>query len=488
MSEKELKKSDHKPDHEPKKKIHCCLISVVGCVAIIIIIAVLILFFWLFNKKIWPLFLQAQRRTDIPTYINVTKDASAEIDVAKAKTGSYADSANEAVFAQGDVAATFPPSVYPFAKAISDWGKKTQDAANAKDMSKAPDEPDSFKMTLGVKDVSDAYDDVLNDIDGFKAFGDYAIAKKDQKTMLWIAARLHADEILLNALDNSDVSQGPSDVAYAATKYGDTCYWGRGHVMVFSNRKKKADCLKKLTGVIKPLREAAQNFWTSGKAEDAKNWTVAWDGVKNAGYPISTTGASFGDSNFPAPPAWTKFQDACKAKGGDFPAGLAMDHLPTSESGWICKFKGPKGGTCWDFQTNSGKQFAGGDGDCNHINLLPVSTYVTNPVPTEQPGSAGVEVPKVKKTAKPVETEAPTEAPTAQACEDCDSLSESCYQAWHSQLDACRAESLTPAHYSDPNWYNENCYAKIDGWQNECSQKRADCHQRNPGCSYNVGM
>jgi len=218
--------------------------------------------------------------------------------------------------------------------------------------------------------------------------------------MRWISARIQSEQILLGALSNVTItgSQPKSkNIAYAATTYGSTCYYGRGNVLVFS-RINKGDCLKQLRNGLDPVRKAAQAY-ASGEAKNADGWNAGWNEIKGIGYPISTVGATVGDDNFATPPAMVTFQDACKAKGGNSPAGATMDRLPISESGLICTYKGSKGGSCWDFQTGSGKQYSGGDADCSHINLLPVNTMVANPQPNQNSSdyNASVETPKLNQ-------------------------------------------------------------------------------------------
>lgn len=77
----------------------------------------------------------------------------------------------------------------------------------------------------------------------------------------------------------------------------------------------------------------------------------------------------------------------------------------------------------------------------------------------------------------------PEPEPEPLNCVDCDAADEACYQVWQGWKNDCRAESLTPEHYDDPNWYNENCYAKFPEWEGECERQEAECEANNsPGC------
>lgn len=394
---------------ETKKKSQGCFkitLIVLGILAGFALIIYMLIFS---VKELLLIVPQLLPRTQTPAYISVIKDASAEISYAR-NIKNNSDAADDALFGERSISANFPDGVFPYADSIFNWGKKVNDAASNRKLASAPDEPDSFQLSLSNKDAIDVYNDITADIDHLKTFGDYAYAKENRDELYWIAARLHADEILLNALTNvkiTDSKTGPEDIAYAATIYGSTCYYGRGHVMVFSGIN-KGDCLQKLSTGVDIVRRAAQAY-ASGKADDATDWNAGWSAIAGGGYPIDTTGVTVGDDNFATPPAMVAFQNACKAIGGQTPAGATMDRLPTSESGQICTYKGPKGGFCWIFQTDSDKNYAGGDGDCPQENLLPVNTKVPNPQPGTETPSGSIETPSQnnRNNSTPVSTATP---------------------------------------------------------------------------------
>jgi len=321
-------------------------------------------------------------RSDIPAYVSVIKDQATEIDdakqvgdaiVAKQPTAYNFDNvSNTAIFGVKALGATFPQEVYPYANAVYKWGMQVQ-GASAGTWSNATDEPETFELKLIDKDASDTYDDTLANIETYLTYGDYDIAKNDRGKMRWVAARLHAEEIYLNALSNATVSErSSSNVAEAATGLGTTCYYGRGRVLVYSNRTQKSKCIKSLADKIKPLRKAAQNYTLYGQPQAAQDWKTAVADLGTIGYPISKTGATVELNGTPVPPpAILDFQNNCKAIGGTSPSGATMAGLPTTEGGLTCVHKGPKGGTCWLYQTDSGKSYAGGDADCDHKGLLP---------------------------------------------------------------------------------------------------------------------
>jgi len=369
-------------DHEPKKKSRRWLIIIPVIVLIILVlVTATYLTIYAFKK-----FYTNLPKSETVSYVSVLKDASAEISYARA-TGNHYNAANNAYFGMRSISASFPENLGPYANSVFDWGKKVADAAFKNDTLSSPEAPDAFKLSLSNKDALDIYNDTLSDINNLKTFGDYSLAKKNRGEMAWIAARIQSEQILLNSLTNvtiTDSKPESKNIAYAATIYGPTCYYGRGHVLVFSRSINKSDCIKKLSSGLDPVRKAAQEYATS-ETDDANSWNDGWNEIKGIGVPISTVGATVGDDNFATPPAMKAFQDACKAIGGDTPAGATMDRLPISESGQICTYEGPKGGFCWHFLTDSGKPFSGGDGDCAHENLLPVNTQVANP----QPGQNG---------------------------------------------------------------------------------------------------
>ena len=374
--------SDKKDGDFNAKRPRIWLKVIIIIFAVFVVQTLLIVLVVFSFKKFTALINQAMPRSQTLSYISVLKDASAEISHARAEKNDL-NAANESIFGMKSIAADFPDNIYPYTMSIFNWGNKVNEAASKKDTLSSPEAPDKFKLSLSNKDAVESYGDIMTDIDHFKNYGDYAFAKKDQDGMSWIAARIQADQIFLNGLDDvtiADSKADPEGIAYAATKYGATCYYGRGHTMTYSGIK-KADCLKKLNSGLEPVRKAAHEYAT-GEAKNADDWNKSWDEIKGLGIPISTVGATVGDDNFATPPAMKVFQDACKAIGGNTPAGATMDGLPTSESGQTCTYKGPKGGFCWRLQTNSGGNYAGGDGDCPHENVLPVKTKTENPLPS----------------------------------------------------------------------------------------------------------
>ncbi len=371
---KRTKKVDNNPKNPGSKAERYIIITAIVISAIITFLVILAGIGFL---------LQPSPRTDAPKYISVIRDSTAEADAAKQVGDAIAakqptaynlgDVSNAAVFAQTTISATFPQPILGYTDAVFNWGKAIQSAAVSGNWASVPDQPGSSKLSLSTGDAIATYNDAINDVKSDQAYGNYYIAKGDRGKMRWVAARLDADEVYLDTLSQATVSVAAANSSTAyATSYGSQCYYGRGHILVRSKQPKPNNCVKKLADTIRPLRTAAQNYTLYGQPQAVQDWTVAVKGMQAGGYPISQTGASVGSGGtVTPPPAILAFQEACTAKGGTTPAGLTKNRLPTTESGLTCAFKGLKGGTCWDFQTDTGQTYAGGDADCPEKNLLP---------------------------------------------------------------------------------------------------------------------
>lgn len=199
-------------------------------------------------------------KSNIPTYINVIKDASAETSYARSLDNNT-NAANDSLFAEETISADFPKGtegIFPYANAIFNWAKTVNQAAQKRKVASSPESPESFKLTLTNKDAIDVYNNIISDLERYKDFGDYALAKKNQDEMGWIAARIQADQILLGALSDTEISDATDNFINLAqaTTYGQACYYGRSHVLFFSGIKKN-DCLKKLSNSLEPVRKAA---------------------------------------------------------------------------------------------------------------------------------------------------------------------------------------------------------------------------------------
>ncbi|MCX6810013.1 MAG: hypothetical protein NTZ65_04710 [Candidatus Berkelbacteria bacterium] len=414
MAQKEGEKPETEKKTEKKKKVSVFKKILIIAAAVALLVGIRALFGNFYNY-----ILVHMPKSATVSDIAKIKEAVTEIDVAKQEgdnlgktptNASLQQAENDATFGQQIVATNFSSGTFPFAIAVHNWGAQVQSNSSKNNWDKVADAPDASTIKLSAKDASDTYDEVLDNIDRYQIFGDYAISQNNKDAMKWIGARLHSEEIYLDALSNANIAEGPHDTALAATTFGATCYYGRGHIMVFSNRKNKADCIKKLNEGIKPLRTAAQNYYKTGNADAAKDWQVAWGKLKDEGYPISTTGATVGNNDI-KPPAMVAFQDACKAKNGTTPSGGVKDRMPTTESGQTCTFKGPKGGTCWDFLTDSGLPFSGGDGDCPQVNLLAKAIQQITPIPEITAAPSYHTNPPSNSTPIPDYTSAPAPVP-----------------------------------------------------------------------------
>jgi|GEM_PF-5614780 len=112
-----------------------------------------------------------------------------------------------------------------------------------------------------------------------------------------------------------------------------------------------------------------------------------------------------------------------------------------------------------------------------------VGTYIFNVCAVDATGSYACANTTMYVNPKIESAPEPELEPQPQNCRDCAAEDETCYQKWQGWLKDCRAESNSPAHYSDPNWYNENCYAKIPTWEGQCEDDEAACEKANPrGC------
>ncbi len=124
------------------------------------------------------------------------------------------------------------------------------------------------------------------------------------------------------------------------------------------------------------------------------------------------------------------FRDDCYAFAGSIGgANQIVDRLPTTERGTYCGFKRGQD-SCWRYLTASGRYFAGGEGGCVNINLLPQNVGIALPLPygieatgrAEEPVSTPTTQPKTttkpqpspkpRPTVTPTPTPTPTPAPT----------------------------------------------------------------------------
>lgn len=371
------------PADVPAKKSHKKLGVVLGIVTVLMIVTVTLM-----TLAVIVLLPLLHTPSDTNVEIGVIKSSYAEMDVAvqKSQAGASAGEVqSDALFGQQAISANFPNTILPYASAVFNWGGQIQTSAVNNTLSSVAQSPQSYQLSLSNQDATDSYTQSLAAIERLRQFGDYALAKNSQDTMRWVAARLSAEQNYLDALANvTTISQAPGNIAYATT-YGAQCYVGRAGAVFYSNRTNRNACAKQLGDQIKPAIGAAKNFARTGKAADAKDWNVTWGALKAQGYPITTTGATVGNDQPQPPPAMQAFRNACDQNGGTTPAGGAKDGLPTTESGQTCRYKGPQGGTCWTFQTDSGADYAGGDPDCPRQNVLPPTAARNNAVQQQTP-------------------------------------------------------------------------------------------------------
>lgn len=257
-----------------------------------------------------------------------------------------------------------------YSVSINSWLDDIASAvAGEQDWYALPDFPGVFDITLDDREMKDALKNSVELITGLKESGDDAILRKDRDAMRYIAARLAVQQ---QWLDNLEYAHHPGLLTFSSSVYADSklktavprnpCIGEAGNM-----------CLRDVRRIIPGVYRSALGY-SVGDPVAEQSWTDSWDeaspGLEEAGYPVGGVGLHQGEPDQPAvSDRLQDFYDECKAKGGTINSSGVKERLPTTESGYTCKYGDNEG--CWDFLTYSYRRFMGGNRGCPEQGLVP---------------------------------------------------------------------------------------------------------------------
>jgi len=305
-----------------------------------------------------------------------------------------------------------------YKKVATIWTVKIREAAkDQKTWPDVPAQPGDFIIKLRNNEAGQLLIESLAKINELVQFGSDAVTRKDKQTMRYVAAKLLVQKHWLNGLAHYEEAGyfagliAPAYV-YAATELIDcstATLKDRPWCILRANRQ-LTDIQNKIDGLL-----VVAIAYSRGNAGAEKNWNEATkqlmdmfkeQGLLSLGTPLAVAEIMQNNNLLPPDTSTTllkvqTYQDNCLANGGKL-GGVDKSNgrLPTSENGNYCKFKDQEK-NCWNFLTNSGSYFAGGDDGCEQHNVLPADTGPNSPAVE---GSPSIEPPAPTTGAK---TEAP---------------------------------------------------------------------------------
>ncbi len=199
-------------------------------------------------------------------------------------------------------------------------------------------------------------------------------------------------------------------------------YGGKTRQVCIGNNIGGVFCVAEALQRTHEIAASAIGFAENGGGKEI--WDSAWANLDMqyqqpstpsiAGGKAIETGAGVTAGKTAVPPDLTPTQKVfyadCVAKGG-YIGGANQDkgRLPTTEGGAHCNYK-QGANNCWEFMTNSGGQYMGGDVGCTQSGLLPiVPEPIVTPAPTPKPTTAPVTAPTKKPTTSPAPVNTPAQ-------------------------------------------------------------------------------
>jgi len=226
---------------------------------------------------------------------------------------------------------------------------------------------------LREKEAGELFKNSLVKIGEIRQFGDYAVANKDKEAMRYVVAKLMVQSHWLQGISRYEK---PSIFAwFAAPAYA---YAVEGKQICFTTWNGKSLCSLEVIEMNTEMYNAASGVYEN-KDNAADNWYKVSEEIhaqlEAGGIPIETLGGVVNVKDKivnKEPVLLTNFKDACLERGGMIGgANQIVDRLPTTERGTFCSYKNQVD-NCWNYMTNSGGFYAGGDVGCVQIGLTPM--------------------------------------------------------------------------------------------------------------------
>lgn len=305
---------------------------------------------------------------------------------------------------------SYPSELKSYVATINAWADKIVVARDPVTWKALPEAPEKFEILISDSWIQGLFEKSFEDIVAIKDAGDWAIQKQDRATMRFIAARLITIDHFLTSIETYQAvaDSGLIKSAYADYRTGSGAIM-RTRKICFMNGKATV-CLPEAKEAANKAKDVAKNLYrfaprpgpnciSSGNGswacEEGKSlqsqtgWDDAFTGaLPTAGTPLGGAGVGEGEA-YVAPqfsPRVQAFRDSCKARGGNpDPTIMIKTRLPTTEGGYNCEI-----GSCWEFLTYSGRNFAGGNPGCPELGLVPrppidIPSLIPNIIPTPNP-------------------------------------------------------------------------------------------------------
>jgi hypothetical protein len=322
-----------------------------------------------------------------------------------------------------------PGELLDYAQQVKAWAADVANAAKLAQTSIAawkgvPATPSPFLLTMTVDQANAAFATSAAQIATLIEFGDRAFAAKNAEGLLWVAARLDAQDYWLEGVYTSADSNWieanlrfiepfmPSAAGASITDVAPSTAPTPGATLAVAPMAESGMDMQ-LVGartVAPPLSSSPSRSWRAPRAGSAfpkcmgflpcgfpqkhkllrrlsgaipipytatavpEQWTGAKQeiSVMDPGTGVPTGGAGLQVDPSGAP---KRFSDECTQAGGTVASTTARplstairERLPTTEAGWSCM---SVSNNCWSTLTYSGSESKGGGSGCPELNLVP---------------------------------------------------------------------------------------------------------------------
>jgi hypothetical protein len=429
------------------------LSAVSGLAALGLAVVLLVRFFRGQRRKSWGvamavvLAVEAMMVGGLNTYADSkTASVTAVVQAYQAEVGAAVSHGNEIAAGHAPSGVTFstvqtqaqnaysgldeldtPGGLLDYAQQVKAWAADVANAAMLAQTSIAawegvPATPSPFLLTMTVDQANAAFATSTPQIAALIEFGDRAFAAKNAEGLLWVAARLDAQDYWLEGVYTSADSNWieanlrfiepflPSTAGASITDVAPSTAPTPGTTLAVAPMAESGMDMQ-LVGArtVTPPLSSPRSWRTprswpgscraylpcgfpqrhkwlhqlSGAIPIPYSATAVpeqWTGAKqelremDPGTGVPTGGAGLVvDQSGPLPPKW--FSDECTQAGGTVASTAARplstairERLPTTEAGWSCM---SVSSNCWSTLTYSGSESKGGGFGCPELNLVP---------------------------------------------------------------------------------------------------------------------
>jgi hypothetical protein len=255
-----------------------------------------------------------------------------------------------------------PDKLDEYQKSVVAWAAKMADESkDKKDWTAITDEPSDFELALNQRSAAELFNQSLERIAALKEFGDTAIKQKDMQAVRYIAARLMVQKHWLRNLVRS------RDPGWFASGLVEPALAAEERRICVAGKTGKEVCAASFLGHVELIHQAALDV-LDGRDKAEVAWQEVWDKAAQDGglaLPEPTEAAA------KYSPTVQAFIDGCYERGGELGEKLeTRDQLPMDENGRVCTYQ-KAAGKCWDYLTNSGGRYGGGESGCPKQGIIP---------------------------------------------------------------------------------------------------------------------